>query len=186
MSAVIGILNKHGIALAADSAVTISGGGNRKILNSANKIFTLSKHHPIGIMIYSSAEFMGTPWEIIAKMYREQLGTKSFKKVDDYRKDFIKYLKDNEFFSDEQDQLQTLSNFFYTCLNQLNREAIHNNEKLLIKPDKQNTDKIYSLIEKRAEHYITQFKDEKPCNDFKNYTFKTFSGVFKKDFWTGN
>jgi hypothetical protein len=182
MSAVIGILNKHGIALAADSAVTISGGGNRKILNSANKIFTLSKHHPIGIMIYSSAEFMGTPWEIIAKMYREQLGTKSFKKVDDYRKDFIKYLKDNEFFSDEQDQLQTLSNFFYTCLNQLNREAIHNNEKLLIKPDKQNTDKIYSLIEKRAEHYITQFKDEKPCNDFKNYTFKTFQGFSKKTF----
>ena len=59
MTAVVGILNKTGIAIAADSAVTISTGNKeRKIYNSANKVFTLSKYHPVAIMIYSSAQFL--------------------------------------------------------------------------------------------------------------------------------
>lgn len=44
MTAEIAILNKQGIALAADSAVTI--GNAEKIFVSANKIFTLSKYGP--------------------------------------------------------------------------------------------------------------------------------------------
>ncbi|MFP4289260.1 MAG: hypothetical protein ACLFQS_08370 [Bacteroidales bacterium] len=64
MTAVVGILNKQGIAIAADSAVTVSGVGNRKIYNSANKIFTLSKYKPVGIAIFNNAQFLGVPWEI--------------------------------------------------------------------------------------------------------------------------
>uniref|UniRef100_UPI0040476E04 hypothetical protein n=1 Tax=Roseivirga sp. TaxID=1964215 RepID=UPI0040476E04 len=75
MTAVVGILNKNAVAIAADSAVTIGGGNGRKILNKANKVFTLSKTHPVGVMIYSSASFMQTPWEIIIKIYRKQLGS---------------------------------------------------------------------------------------------------------------
>ncbi|MCF8360479.1 MAG: hypothetical protein K9H26_17130 [Prolixibacteraceae bacterium] len=40
MTAVVGILNKQGIAIAADRAVTVSGTNNRKVYNSANKILT--------------------------------------------------------------------------------------------------------------------------------------------------
>lgn len=94
MTAVVGILNKHGMALAADSAVTISGPDGTKILNRANKIFTLSKYHPVGIMIYNNATFMDVPWETIIKMYRDQLGTRSFPKLTDYQGDFLKYLRD--------------------------------------------------------------------------------------------
>ena len=57
MTAVIGILNKNGMTMAADSAVTVTGGNSKKIYNTANKIFTLSKFHPVGIMIYSSSSF---------------------------------------------------------------------------------------------------------------------------------
>lgn len=71
MTAVVGILNKQAVALAADSAVTISGAKGRKIFNKANKLFTLSKYHPVGIMVYSSAAFMTTPWETIIKIYRK-------------------------------------------------------------------------------------------------------------------
>ena len=43
MTAEIAIMNKEAIALAADSAVTLSvGEESRKIFTSANKIFTLS------------------------------------------------------------------------------------------------------------------------------------------------
>jgi hypothetical protein len=76
----VAILNKHGVALAADSAVTVSSRveGPRKVYNSANKLFALSKYHPVGIMIYGNAEMMGIPWETIIKIYRARLGKGHF------------------------------------------------------------------------------------------------------------
>ena len=41
MTAIVAVLNKHAVAIAADSAVTM--GDTHKVVNSANKIFTLSK-----------------------------------------------------------------------------------------------------------------------------------------------
>jgi hypothetical protein len=73
MTAVVGILNKKAVAIAADSAVTLHNG---KIFNKANKIFTLSKYHPVGIMIHNVDSLMGTPWETIIKIYRQQLKDK--------------------------------------------------------------------------------------------------------------
>ena len=63
MTALVSILNKRAAVIAADSAVTITNGDNRKIINTATKIFRLSSKNPIGVMIYSSAEFMGIPWD---------------------------------------------------------------------------------------------------------------------------
>lgn len=95
MTAEIGLLNKHGVALAADSAVTIGGG--KGYYNTANKLFALSKYEPVAIMIYSNAEFMGYPVEVIIKEYRKKLGRKNFTKLQEYWDDFLLYLK--EFFS---------------------------------------------------------------------------------------
>jgi hypothetical protein len=53
MTAEVAVLNKYGVALAADSAVTVDhwhqGKVTTKIYNSANKVFTLSKFEPVGI-----------------------------------------------------------------------------------------------------------------------------------------
>ncbi len=73
MTAEIAILNKSAVALAADSAVTITTSQGQKIYNT-NKLFMLSKYHPVGIMIYSNAELMRVPWETIIKVYRTHLG----------------------------------------------------------------------------------------------------------------
>jgi len=43
MTAVVGILNKQAVAIAADSAVTIGGVNRHKIFNKANKIFKFLK-----------------------------------------------------------------------------------------------------------------------------------------------
>ena len=40
MTAIVGLLNKRSIALAADSAVTINSPSGHKVLNSANKVFS--------------------------------------------------------------------------------------------------------------------------------------------------
>lgn len=76
MSAGICIMNKHAIALAADSAVTI--GQHLAIHNSANKLFALSKVAPVGAIIYSNAELMNVPAELIIKQYKEKHGNKNF------------------------------------------------------------------------------------------------------------
>lgn len=93
MTAEIGILNRRGIALAADSALTIgNSNGNSKTMNSAVKLFTLDSTHYIGIMIYGNAEFMSVPWEVIIKSYREKLNNGVKKHVKDYVYDFISYV----------------------------------------------------------------------------------------------
>ena len=106
MTAIVGVLNKHAVALAADSAVTIGGG--RKILNSANKIYALSKYHPVAVAIYGNAEFVGTPWEIIIKEFRKKIGNKPSSKLIDYPSQFFKFLSDNHHFCSEQESLQVL------------------------------------------------------------------------------
>lgn len=93
MSAGICIMNKHAVALAADSAVTI--GQHAAIHNSANKLFALSKYEPIGVIIYANASFMQIPVEIILKEYKKQLGTKSFESLAGYVANFIQYLENN-------------------------------------------------------------------------------------------
>ena len=78
MTAEIAIMNKEAIALAADSAVTMTVESGQKIFTSANKLFALSKYHPVGIMVYGNAVFMGIPWENIIKTYRSRVGKKKF------------------------------------------------------------------------------------------------------------
>ncbi len=101
MTAVVGILNKQGVAIAADSAVTINGLHNRKVYNSANKIFTLSKYHPVGIAIYNNAQFMGIPWETLIKEFRRHIGDKHFPKLEDYKNHFFDWLAQNRYFIEE-------------------------------------------------------------------------------------
>ncbi len=90
MTAEAVIMNKHAVAMAADSAVTIGGA---KVFNSANKIFAASKYHPVGLMVFGNAEFMGIPWETIVKLYRRQLGQRSFARLGDYADQFVAFLQ---------------------------------------------------------------------------------------------
>lgn len=89
MTVEIAVMNKMGVALATDSAVTV---GRQKIFNSANKLFMLSKFHPIGIMVYNNASFAGYPWEVLIKEYRSFLGATTFPFVSDYGEHFIEWV----------------------------------------------------------------------------------------------
>lgn len=93
MSAGICIMNKNAIAMAADSAVTI--GPHIAIHNSANKLFSLSRSEPVGVIVYANASLMQVPIEIIVKQYKANLGDKSFQKLENYVYDFIDYLENN-------------------------------------------------------------------------------------------
>ena len=98
MTAEIGILNRQGVALAADSAVTIGIQGKQKVLNSANKLFNLVKGLPVGLMVYGRGDFLGIPWEIIVNEYRKNFDSNSkMKKLEDYSESFINELNNIKF-----------------------------------------------------------------------------------------
>ena len=92
-------MNRQAIAMAADSAVTIArpsseqDSGGKKVYMSANKIFSLSSVHPIGIMVYAASSFMQVPWEVITKQYRSYLGNRSMNTVQDYSNDFFSFIE---------------------------------------------------------------------------------------------
>ena len=93
MTAIVGTINRRGVAFAADSAATLTISDKVKITNHTNKIFALSKKHPVGIAIYNNLDFHGVPWENIFKMYRDNhLKDNSFAKLSDYTNDFWCYL----------------------------------------------------------------------------------------------
>jgi hypothetical protein len=99
MTAEVAIMNTMGIAMAADSAVTLGVG---KTYNTADKLFALSKYHPVGIMMYSSSTMMGIEWETIIKSYRDSLGQKAFDTLSEYAGDFISYLTKFPYITEEQ------------------------------------------------------------------------------------
>ena len=92
MTAEVALLNKNAVALAADSKVSVGAGSPEKTYDTVNKIFTLSKVHPVGIMIYGNAEFMGFPWETIVKQYRAAKRGKSEPTVDRWAEDFTRFV----------------------------------------------------------------------------------------------
>ncbi len=55
----------------------------------------LSKYHPIGIMVYGSADLMGVPWESIVKIYRKELAENRFDALREYTNNFLQFLDNN-------------------------------------------------------------------------------------------
>ena len=117
MTAIVGILNKHGIAVAADSAETI-GNGN-KIYNKANKIFNLSKYHPVGAAVYGNANFSDlTPWDIVFKLYREDIGKRCLPKLENYVNSFVSFIEEKSFFAETKELENVFCNNILSYFNE--------------------------------------------------------------------
>lgn len=185
MTAVIGILNKNAVAIAADSAVTVSGNNGRKIYNTANKIFTLSKYHPVSIVIYNSAEFIMTPWEIIIKIYRDELKEKSFPLLKDYSEDFFKFLKKKKFFTNPETLEHYFKSFVYHSFQDLlhlsSEKALEEEESLISLTKEERIRVIRKYVLKTLKLQISKLKKEDKLKDFKSLTKEKFDGIIKKD-----
>ncbi|DBA55722.1 TPA_asm: hypothetical protein [Porphyromonas phage phage022a_WW2931] len=172
MTAIVGVLNKHAVAIAADSAVTM--GDIHKVVNSANKIFTLSKYRPVAVMTYNNAAFMEVPWDIIIKEYRKELGTNSFPVLNDYVADFVRFLHTRHFFSDEQTQrsymLFLLDSFFSLCRNEILREkGIEVNDQKEV------------IIAQKLRECLERNKTGRRCPEFERYAYTDFKAYAKSD-----
>lgn len=95
MTSEVVLMNRQAVAMAADSAVTISGDRYLKTYQSADKLFPLVEGQPVAVMIYNNAEIMSTPWETVISLYREQARGRPLDTVDAYAEDFMEFLSGN-------------------------------------------------------------------------------------------
>ncbi|MBQ6194887.1 MAG: hypothetical protein IJK43_10800 [Prevotella sp.] len=89
MTAIVGILNKRGIAIAADSASTLKN----KIINTGNKMLRLSDRAPIAVMVVNNSSLAGIPWEVIIRWYRKESGQEEFKTMQEYISSFYAFVQ---------------------------------------------------------------------------------------------
>lgn len=172
MTAIVGILNKQAVAVAADSAVTVGGG--TKIYNTANKIFNLSKGCPVGIAVYGNAALNGcVPWEVVIKMYRKHIGTKKYPTLSEYVDDFFNYVRNySQKYISDKDALEVLKGnllrFWCVDLTQGLRE---NNDwdAPIAKP-------ALTVLKERLVHLAGRLKKEKVLDEYKDVKIDDFIG----------
>jgi hypothetical protein len=95
VTAEIAIINKGAITLATDSAVTLTVRGAQKIYNCADKLFELSDHDPIGIMVFNNLSFMGIPLEVAIKQFRAGRGDIRYDTIIEAATAFFRYLEED-------------------------------------------------------------------------------------------
>lgn len=146
MTAQVIVMNKNGLAVATDSAVTVTNGNGTKAFNNADKLFSLSKHHPVGVMIYNSSYFLDTPWELIIKEYRLTLEKKYFETLEEYFLDFLNFTK-NKFINSE-----SWGYFLF--------QTIHSNFRILIKQLINETNFVVESVFKNSKIYTGEYLSE--------------------------
>lgn len=179
MTAEIAILNREAVAIAADSAATFNDGRNQKIFASANKIFALSKHQPVGIMIYGNALFMGVPWETIIKVFRKKLGEEKYNNLREYAEKFIEFLNGNSKLFPEKEQEKYIKMSIYDFFLQIKKGITDSVNFHLDKKKNLTEDEIIqiteSFISKMLEKWVVGYTNIKE----KEKTLNTLISKYK-------
>ena len=175
------------LAMAADSAVTV--GDHAAIHNSANKLFSLSRVAPVGVIVYANAALMTVPIEIIVKQYKKQLADRVFPKLNDYVNDFLDYLRDkSQFFrfdiNEQTYVLQVFSDLMRGLLgdyriimsseqNNSGKPLDENGMKKVAESAVSSTITFVNGIKKRADYHFGEY--------IENHYLNTFVDLVKKD-----
>lgn len=110
MTVIVAALNRQGVAVAADSAVTVGEGEQRKIFNSATKILTLDRRAPVAVAVHGAWRINGVPWESIVKRYRDRHARDGeHETVAAYAEAFLKWLDDAPFVDEGNTQAHVLA-----------------------------------------------------------------------------
>ncbi|WP_053217162.1 hypothetical protein [Virgibacillus senegalensis] len=177
MTAEVTIMNKLGMSLAADSAVTSGREGVQKVYNSANKLFSLSKHHSIGFMVYGAASFMEVPWEVIIKSYRAELQDRTFDDVSDYVDDFISFLNREERFKAEEIEEIIIHRTFSDLLKRIVRDVEEEVDNCKSDGEIVNDDKVTECLTKEIEERTAEYASME--KEFLDIDYAPFKEKFK-------
>src|SRR5579863_4077006 len=173
-------MNKRGVALAADSAVTLGDG--EKVYLTAEKLFQLSPSVsvgvasplPVGIMTYGGADIMGVPWETVVKLYAQKLSQRPFDRLEQYAQDFLRFVEGSQALFPEAVQRrffrQSVGSYWFQFFLSPLREHLENkpgdrkhaNAILLdlIQKDREDTRANYEVIEELGDGYGDRILEE--------------------------
>jgi hypothetical protein len=152
MTAEAVVMNKSAVAMAADSAVTISSGRQGvKTFETVNKLFELVKGQPVGFMVYANAELNGMPWETILKSFREDHRGLRLPHLEDYVEVFETYLKSNGALLDRDSQLHLVVDNSFNALMEVFGYVEDREESCLTKNGRPIMTKVRALIDEAIE-----------------------------------
>jgi len=188
MSSGVVLLNKTGVAVAADSAVTI--GRRSAIFNSAQKIFEVGTA-PILIANYGQGDFFNVPIDVIFKQFSLYVKQHTLRKdyLIDYAKEFWRFLEEKQqFFMFEKNEFSFYTTYVKKIINELLNSidfSINFNE-LLIKIQNRAIDLQKESIELPYEKNESNFSFLEALKKhtsilsvaYKNY----FENRFERDF----
>lgn len=178
MTAIVGILNRQGIAFAADSAATLTISSTHKITNHANKIFELSKFEPVGIAMYGNMDFMKMPWEQIIKMYRKKVSNMKFDTLEEYSNDFWTYVRNLASLYQEdkhsQEQVKFFVDSFYNEILKLASDKLKAAQKEL------TDENIVQDMMEEMKSINESYRQDKVCQDCHNLTLESFTSIFNE------
>lgn len=176
MTAEIAIMNPQGVALAADSAVTI---GRGKVWKTANKLFSLSPYNDIGIMIYGNGGFIGFPWETLIKCFRQNVGKQQFLTVKECADAFFTYLQSAEISNIVYEKASVVS-LFYEKISSIKNLA--NKCEFKSGFNQQVRDSIILQISRLEQTQVILEVDYKQfLDEFKNTIFEILKDFFNEE-----
>lgn len=148
MTAEVVVMNREGVALAADSAVTI--GPSQKVFNTANKVFMLCPGSPIGILVYNNPAFMDVPWEILIKAYRTKVVDEEviFEHLHEYGEDFLNFIEANgdEYVTDRQ-LTEIFGNLIHILLDKITKEIVESISAMLFERSEFSEEEVDKIVD---------------------------------------
>ena len=193
MTAEVLIMNKNGVAMAADSAATLTNSlGRGKVYNSANKLFRLSKASSIGILVYANSSINNIPWELIIKKFRSRTNKTRWISLRDCTNSFIQHLNLNEIDKEKSENwyvrnvVERTLNYFSESLQKtivqiISQQKVLNNQEFEINRNvKEFIDNELDILEKSNAFEGVPSSVEKEIDD--KYGI-LLAGMIKKFFY---
>ena len=91
MTAEVLVMNASAVAMAADSAVSISYGRGTKTYTRARKLLQLHETQPVAVMVWDAPDHFSLPWEVIVGEYRKK-NDAVLNQLDEYVEAFFGFL----------------------------------------------------------------------------------------------
>lgn len=83
------MMNRYGVALAVDSALTVEG---TKVYSTAKKIFPLGSNHEVAVMVYGRGHLMNVPWPVLISTFKNYVPQEPLSPIKQYVELFIDYM----------------------------------------------------------------------------------------------
>ena len=177
MTSVVGILNKRGAAIAADSAVTrkkIIGDRQRaKVTKNGNKMIRLSDVDPITVMITGNAGFLDVPWDLIIRRFRQQKGMEHQPTVEAAARALFDYIASNAVFWNESACMVFLGGLVKMLFNEAVKDMPGENDRNTDGSLKSQTAFKKAFIQ-NVSSIAKDYARDGSCPQFEGYTLDEF------------